>query len=93
MGHSRIGTLPQTRWWDEIVDLIATGANVQNVADTMLRAAQKALGTVVNDAGFREAMYLAVQLALAGREKNAVETGSEASACGAQERLTHSRRR
>ena len=73
MGHSRIGTLPRTRWWDEVVDLIAGDANVRQVADTTLWAAQKALATVVNDVGFREAMYLAVQLALAGREKDAAE--------------------
>jgi hypothetical protein len=51
MGPSRIGTLPRTRWWDEVVDLIAHRANVSQVTDTTLWAAQKALGTV-SDAGF-----------------------------------------
>ena len=32
MGHSRIGTLPRTRAWDEVVDFIANGADVAAVA-------------------------------------------------------------
>jgi hypothetical protein len=71
MGHSRIGTLPRTRWWDEVVELLVKGVDVSQVADTTLWAAQKALATVVNDVGFREAMYLAAQLALAVRSKDA----------------------
>ena len=73
MGHSRIGTLPRTRRWDEVVELIATGADASTVADTTLWAAQKALGVVQDDPGFREAMFLMVQLALAGSQKDAVE--------------------
>lgn len=73
MGHSRIGTLPRTREWDEVVDLLANGANVSQVADTTLWAAQKALRAVVNHAGFCEVMYLATQLALARRSKDAAE--------------------
>ena len=55
MGPSRIGTLPLTRWWDEVVDLIAHGANVSQVTDTTLWAAQKALGDGGERRGVRPA--------------------------------------
>lgn len=71
MGHSRIGTLPRTREWDAVVDFIANGADVAKVAEKTLVAAQKALMTTKGDAGFREAVFLLAQLALAGKSKDA----------------------
>lgn len=71
MGHSRIGTLPRTRDWDEVVDFIANGAAVATVAEKTLVAAQKALMTTKGDAGFREAVYLLAQLGLAGNANDA----------------------
>lgn len=71
MGHSRIGTLPRTREWNAVVDYIANGANVPQVAEKTLLAAQKALMTTKGDPGFREAVYLLAQLALAGKSKDA----------------------
>lgn len=66
MGHSRIGTLPATRRWKEVVQLIADGADVGKVAEATLKAAEKAFATVEKDAGFREAVNLLVELGLAG---------------------------
>ncbi len=57
MGHSRIGTLPRIRRWDEVVEMIATGADASTVADTTLWAAQKALGMVQNDPGFERRFF------------------------------------
>lgn len=73
MGHSRIGTLPATHRWDEVVDFISNGADVSKVAERTLWASEKALSTTKNDVGFREAMHLLVQLALAGKSADAVE--------------------
>ena len=70
MGHSRIGTLPATRRWKDVVRLIADGANVDKVADATLRAAERAFAWVQDDAGFREAANLLVQIGLAAGSKN-----------------------
>src|SRR5689334_23238548 len=72
MGHMRInGRLPMTEPWRKVVEPIATGADVGEVADATLRAAQVALGAVSEDPGFREAMHMIVQLAQAGRSEDA----------------------
>ncbi|WCJ60324.1 hypothetical protein NXS98_04105 [Fontisphaera persica] len=66
MGHSRIGTLPATRKWQEVVRLVADGADVGEVAQATLKAAEKAFSLVQKDAGFREAVNLLVEMGLAG---------------------------
>jgi hypothetical protein len=67
-----IGKLPSTWVWKEVVRLLGVGANVEKVADATLQAAQKALGRVAEDAGFREAAYLLVNLAVAGTKENPI---------------------
>lgn len=66
MGHSRIGTLPASKKWQEVVRLISEGANVAAVADATLNAAERALAWVQKNAGFREAVRLLTQVAVAG---------------------------
>ena len=79
MGHSRIGTLPATKKWKEVVSLVANGADEARVADAVLVAAGKMFARVRDDAGFREAMRLIMQLALAGSRPN---TATELDAAG-----------
>jgi hypothetical protein len=79
MGHSRIGTLPATRKWKEVVSLIANGADEARIAEAVMMAAAKMLARVRDDAGFREAMRLVMQLALAGSSPN---PGIELAAAG-----------
>jgi hypothetical protein len=66
MGHSRIGTLPATRKWKDVILLIGSGGNEAQVADAVMEATGKTFSRVRDDAGFREAMGLILQLALAG---------------------------
>ena len=80
MGHSRIGTLPATRKWKEVVSLVASGADEAAIADAVMVAAAKTLVRVRDDAGFREAMRMVMQLALAGTSRN--PTGELAAARG-----------
>jgi hypothetical protein len=47
------------------------GAGAAMVAEATLRAAQRALANVEKDAGFREAVHLMIQLAVAGTTKDA----------------------
>jgi hypothetical protein len=79
MGHSRIGTLPATKWWNDVVSLVADGANEAQIADAVMVAAGKTFARVRDDAGFREAMRLILQLALAGSRPN---PASELKAAG-----------
>lgn len=72
MGHSLLGTLPRTREWKDVVRLVSEGADVAQVAGKTLVAAQKALSTTKEDAGYGEAVYLLTQIALAGKTKDAV---------------------
>lgn len=66
MGHMRIGTLPMTAPWKDVVAKIGNGMNVSVVADATLDAARRAFLSIGKDAGFRETMYFLIELALAG---------------------------
>ena len=61
MGHSRIGTLPATKKWREVVSLVANGADEAQIADAVMAAAGKTLARVRDDAGFREAIRLIME--------------------------------
>jgi hypothetical protein len=65
MGHTRLGTLPQSRKWREVVELIAVGANVQQVASSTVNAADSAFSFVKDDRGYHEAVWILTQLGLA----------------------------
>ena len=49
MGHIRLGLLPRTRAWKEVVGLIVAGADVSQVAAATINAAEKAFSFVLND--------------------------------------------
>lgn len=68
MGHVLLGTLPATRPWKEVVALIAGDADVDAVADATIRASDEAFNLMENDAGFREAVWLLTQLAVAAKQ-------------------------
>lgn len=72
MGHFRLGPLPKSRNWRQVVDLIANGADVNVVAEATMRACEKALSKVQNDAGFREAVHLMTQLAIAASKPDPI---------------------
>ena len=72
MGHLNPGTLPTTRKWTGVVGLIEERADKAVIAERTLQAAQVAYAKVADDAGFREAAHLMVQLAVAGTKKDPV---------------------
>ena len=49
MGHVRLGTLPKTREWRAVVQLISDGADVAQVADATFNAADKAFERMADD--------------------------------------------
>lgn len=81
MGHVRLGTLPRSKAWKEVVGLITAGADVGQIANATIRAADKAFSFVLNDAGFTEAVWLMTQLAIAGK-KDAEDFNKQLQAAG-----------
>jgi len=70
MGHTRLGQLPRTRKWRDVVELIAAGADVPQVANATIKAAESAFSFVNDDCGYNQAVWLMAQLGLAaGKDK------------------------
>lgn len=80
MGHTRLGKIPRTRSWNEVVERVAgTGlasgvtlrrADMATIAGKTLEAARKALDKAVDDSGVRYTFYLLTQVALASRTRD-----------------------
>jgi hypothetical protein len=77
MGHTRLGAIPKTRKWNEVVAQVAgvglprgdvpAAVDMAAIAAKTLDAAQNGLDRAVNDPGVRYTFYLLTQLALAAR--------------------------
>jgi hypothetical protein len=78
MGHTRLGTLPKTRKWNELLKNIAgtrlpgdvadpVANHINDIAAQTLRASQRALVKVAQDSGVAYTFYLLTQVALASR--------------------------
>ena len=81
MGHIRLGSLPKTRKWNEIVEHVAgtllTGyvvptaaVHIDTIAAQTLDAARAGLSKAAHDPGVRYTFYLLTQVALASRSSN-----------------------
>jgi hypothetical protein len=80
VGHTRLGNLPKTRKWNELVERIAgTGLTgdvasaaiyVEAIAAQTLDVSQKGLDNAARDSGVLYAFYLLTQVALASRRSN-----------------------
>jgi len=70
MGHSRLGGLPRTRKWMEVVGLIEHGASAAQVANATLRAAEAGFLKAANDLGVTGSVWMLMQLPLAARSKD-----------------------
>ena len=67
MGHTRLGNLPRTRKWQEVVALIEGGAGCAQVANATITAAERGLNLAAEDKGLVETLWLLTQLPLAAR--------------------------
>lgn len=74
MGHVLLGTLPRTRKWQQVVALIAGGAGTAQLASACILAAEKGFELAGKDHGVLEAVWLLMQLPLAARTDNFVES-------------------
>ncbi|MBY0457042.1 MAG: hypothetical protein K2V38_06880, partial [Gemmataceae bacterium] len=70
MGHIRLGPLPATRRWQEVVDILAAGAAAAQVATAAMNAAEKGLRAAADDPAVLEALWLLVRIPLAARQRD-----------------------
>lgn len=71
MGHIRVGRLPKSRRWSEIVDLLGSEeAAVSDVAKAVVVAARHAYEAAGADPGVAESVRIMAQLAVAARSKD-----------------------
>jgi hypothetical protein len=80
IGHTRLGEVPKTHKWNELVDRISGSGRTGNVATAdvsvgviaaqTLDATQKSLKRAATDPGVRYTFYLIAQVALAARVSN-----------------------
>jgi hypothetical protein len=70
MGHIRLGELPRTRKWQQVVALIEGGAGTAQVANATISAAEHALNFAASDKGLVETLWLITQLPLAAKSGN-----------------------
>ena len=68
MGHQRLGKLPQTKAWKDVVSLIAAGADVAEVAAATSHAAEQSMIVASEDEVVRHTVWLLARLPLAARE-------------------------
>jgi len=70
MGHTRLGDLPRTRRWGEVVGLIGGGAGTSQIANATINAAERGLNLAAEDKALVETVWLLTQLPLAARAKS-----------------------
>ncbi|SRR5579862_20158 len=70
MGHIRLGALPQTRRWEQVVELVAQDGTAAVVAAAALSAAETGFAQAAEDEGLGRAVWLLTQLPLAARNED-----------------------
>jgi len=70
MGHTRLGDIPRTRKWQEVVSLISGGAGAAQVANSVIRAAEQGLQLATEHKALVEAFWLLTQLPIAAKESD-----------------------
>ncbi len=73
MGHVRLGVLPKSRKWNQVVDELRLGAEIDAVATSAADAAETALQRASKDPAFLHAFWLLTQIPLAARGPNFVD--------------------
>ncbi|MBA3518657.1 MAG: hypothetical protein H0T75_13695 [Rhizobiales bacterium] len=73
MGHIRLGRIPGTRKWQEVVSLISEGADVPQIAAKSADAAARGLETAAHDKALVHAFWLLTQIPQAARQANFAE--------------------
>ena len=72
MGHIRLGPLPRSREWIQVLDLIGGGAGTPKVAAATMEASQEGLLDAAKDPGLVQAVWLLTQLPIVARTEDFV---------------------
>lgn len=67
MGHVRLGRLPGTRKWEQVVGLLSDGADLESIAAASSDAGEASLARAPKDPAFARAFWLLTQIPLAAR--------------------------
>ena len=67
MGHIRLGTLPQSKKWREVIRLLDSAASLEDVAEAAARASETDLRRASDDPNFQFVTQLLVKLPLLAR--------------------------
>jgi hypothetical protein len=70
LGHIRLGTLPKTQKWNQVVSLIAGGGEVEGIAAASAEAAENGLERASRDEGLAHVFWLLAQIPQAARGDN-----------------------
>jgi len=74
MGHQRLGRLPASKQWREIVDYLASGdISVAELANKVADACDKSFAAATKDPAFQKALHLLCQIPLAAKHENLSE--------------------
>jgi hypothetical protein len=68
MGHQRLGVLPRSQSWQQVIATITNGADVAAVAAATSRSAEMSMVDASADPAVRHAVWLLIQIPLAARE-------------------------
>ena len=74
MGHVRLKTLPRTRQWEQVVELLEDGAPVEGIAAASADAADGALGAAAFDPALAHIVWLLTQVPAAARNGSYVRS-------------------
>jgi hypothetical protein len=72
MGHIRLGRLPRTRKWQQVVGLLDAGADTPQIAAATLNAAERGLEQAARDPALVHSFWLLSQLPLCARKADFV---------------------
>ncbi len=70
MGHQRLGRLPGTRKFRQVVNFIGAGADVETIAAATSVAAEVQMIDASNDPAVKQAVWLLTQIPLAARQED-----------------------
>ena len=70
MGHQHLGTLPGSRKWQQVIQLISGGADVRDVAAATSAAAEQQMADASNDPAVKHAVWLLTQIPTAARKQD-----------------------
>ena len=71
MGHLRLGTLPTSKKWKDVISLIPDpSSTAPQIAAATIEAAKGGVSRAATDSGFIEAFWLLTQIPLAARQPN-----------------------